>query len=66
MPGPLLSALHALQNRFGYFDDAAVPLLAEILNLSRAEIHGVIAFYDYFRTSAPDRHRLRIFRAEAC
>jgi len=64
--GALLPALHALQDYFGYVDDAAIPLLADVLNLSRAEVHGVITFYDYFRASPPGRHTLRVCRAEAC
>jgi formate dehydrogenase subunit gamma len=66
LPGALLPVLHALQDHFGYVDTAAVPLLAEMLNLSRAEVHGVISFYDYFRTTPPGRRTLRICRAEAC
>jgi formate dehydrogenase subunit gamma len=58
--------LHALQERFGYVDDAAVPDLAEILNLSRAEVHGVITFYHDFRRKPPARHALHLCRAEAC
>lgn len=65
-PAPLLEALHALQDHFGYIDPAAIALLAERINLSRAEVHGVISFYHYFRTAPPGRHTLRICRAEAC
>ena len=65
-PGPLIEALHALQRHFGYVDERAVPLLAETLNLSRADVHGVLSFYHYFRTTPPGRHTLRICRAEAC
>ncbi|MEQ8234275.1 MAG: formate dehydrogenase subunit gamma [Gammaproteobacteria bacterium] len=65
-PAPLLQALHAMQTRFGFVHPDAVPLLAERLNLSRAEVHGVLTFYHYFRTSPPGRHVLRICRAEAC
>ena len=66
MPGALLPILHALQEEFGYVDSAAVPLLADALNLSQAEVHGVISFYHDFRHSPPGRHILRICRAEAC
>ena len=66
IPGALLPMLHALQEEFGYVDEAAVPLLADALNLSRAEVHGVISFYHDFRHSAPGRHVLKICRAEAC
>ena len=66
LDGALMPILHALQERFGYVDDAAVPDLAETLNLSRAEVHGVITFYHDFRRTAPTRHALHICRAEAC
>lgn len=64
--GALLPALHAVQDRFGYVDPEGIPIIAEVLNLSRAEVHGVITFYDYFRTAPPGRHVLRVCRAEAC
>jgi len=66
MDGALLPILHALQDRFGYVDDAAVPLLAEELNLSRAEVHGVITFYHDFRRHPGGRHVVKVCRAEAC
>jgi formate dehydrogenase subunit gamma len=66
LPGALLPILHALQEEFGYIDKAAVPLIASELNLSHAEVHGVISFYHDFRHSAPGRHVLRLCRAEAC
>jgi len=66
LPGALLPILHALQEEFGYIDKAAVPLVADALNLSHAEVHGVISFYHDFRHSPPGRHILRICRAEAC
>jgi formate dehydrogenase subunit gamma len=66
LPGALLPILHALQEEFGYVDEAAIPLVADALNLSKAEVHGVISFYHDFRHSAPGRHVLRICRAEAC
>jgi formate dehydrogenase subunit gamma len=65
-PGALLPVLHALQNTLGYIPSAAVPLIAEALNLSRAEVHGVISFYHYFRDQPPGRHTIRLCRAEAC
>lgn len=65
-PGALLPILHAIQDRFGYVHPDAVPLIAEALNLSRAEVHGVITFYHFFRTTAPGRQTLYICRAEAC
>lgn len=66
MPGATLPVLHALQERFGYVDRAAIPLIAQALNLSQAEIHGVISFYHDFRDAAPGRHVLKLCRAEAC
>ena len=66
MPGALLPILHALQEEFGYIHREAVPLIGEILNLSRAEVHGVVTFYHDFRRAPPGRHVLRLCRAEAC
>jgi formate dehydrogenase subunit gamma len=66
LPGALIPMLHALQEEFGYVDDAAVPLLADALNLSRAEVVGVISFYHDFRREPPGRRVLRVCRAEAC
>jgi formate dehydrogenase subunit gamma len=66
LPGALLPILHALQDEFGYIHEEAVPLVAEALNLSKAEVHGVVSFYHDFRHSPPGRHVLRICRAEAC
>jgi formate dehydrogenase subunit gamma len=66
MPGALLPILHALQDRFGYIDREAVPLIADALNLSRAEVHGVVTFYHDFRQSPPGRQVVRVCRAEAC
>jgi formate dehydrogenase subunit gamma len=65
-PGALLPILHALNHAFGYIDSAAVPMIARALNLSRAEIHGVVSFYHDFRHAPPGRHVLRLCRAEAC
>lgn len=62
----MLPILHALQEEFGYIDEAAVPLLAHALNLSQAEVHGVISFYPDFRKQPAGRHHLRVCRAEAC
>src|SRR6202451_2560805 len=66
LPGALLPILHALQEEFGYIDPQATPLIASALNLSRAEVHGVISFYHEFRHHPPGRHVLRICRAESC
>ncbi len=64
--GPLLPILHDVQEAFGFVPPDAVPLIANALNLSRAEVHGVITFYHHFRTSPPPRHVVQICRAEAC
>ena len=64
--GALMPVLHAVQDSVGYVPDDAVPLIAHTLNLSRAEVHGVVSFYHYFRTHPPGRHVVRICRAEAC
>ncbi|MBY4675430.1 formate dehydrogenase subunit gamma [Marinobacterium arenosum] len=65
-PGALLPILHGIQDRLGYIPSEAVPLIAEALQQTAAEIHGVISFYHQFRTSPPGRHQLQICRAEAC
>ncbi|WP_035690736.1 formate dehydrogenase subunit gamma [Azospirillum halopraeferens] len=64
--GALLPILHALQEEFGCIDDAAIPLLARELNLSRADVHGVVSFYHEFRRTRPGRHVIKVCRAEAC
>lgn len=66
MRGALLPLLHALQEELGHVPDAAVPEIADALNLSRAEVHGVITFYHDFRRKPAGRHVVRICRAEAC
>jgi formate dehydrogenase subunit gamma len=65
-PGPLLVVLHAVQDALGYIPTAAIPRLAEALHLSRAEVHGVVTFYHYFRTHKPGRRVVQVCRAEAC
>jgi formate dehydrogenase subunit gamma len=65
-PGALLPILHALQDRFGHVPENAVPLVAKALNLSRAEVHGVITFYHHFRQQPAGRHVMHVCRAEAC
>jgi formate dehydrogenase subunit gamma len=65
-PGPLLEVLHGIQAALGYVPPAAVPLVAEGLNLSRAEVHGVVTFYHYFRRTPPAVHTVSLCRAEAC
>ena len=65
-PGALMPVLHAVQERFGYIPPEAVPAIARALNLSRAEVHGVISFYHDFRTERPGRKIIRVCRAESC
>ncbi len=65
-PGALLPILHAVQNSLGYVPPEIVPTIAKALNLSRAEVHGVISFYHYFRDHAPGKKTVRICRAESC
>jgi formate dehydrogenase subunit gamma len=64
--GPLIEVLHEVQADFGCIPSGAVPVIARALNLSRAEVHGVVSFYHHFRTRAPGRHVLQICRAESC
>lgn len=64
--GALLPILHALQETFGYVPEAAVRMVAEKLNLSRADVHGVVTFYHDFRHQPPRRHVVKLCRAEAC
>jgi len=65
-PGALLPILHAIQDRIGYIPPDAVPTIASELNLSRAEVHGVVSFYHYFRQTPPGRHTVQICQAESC
>lgn len=64
--GALLPVLHALQAHFGHVPDQAVPIIAEVMNLSRADVHGVVTFYHDFKHEPQGRHVLKICRAEAC
>ena len=66
MPGATLPILHALQEAFGYVPDQAVRMIAETLNLSRADVHGVVTFYHDFRAAPAGTHVLKLCRAEAC
>ncbi|MAN57241.1 MAG: formate dehydrogenase subunit gamma [Paracoccus sp. (in: a-proteobacteria)] len=66
LEGPLLPMLHAVQHEYGCVPEAAVPVLADLLNLSRAEVHGVVSFYHDFRKAPAGKHILRLCRAEAC
>jgi len=65
-PGALLPVLHAVQDRLGYVPPESLALIAHTLNLSRAEVHGVVTFYHHFRTHPPGRTVVSICRAEAC
>src|SRR5262245_7554968 len=66
LPGALLPVLHAIQDALGFIPPSAVPRVAHALNLSQADVHGVITFYHDFRSSPPGRHVLKLCRAEAC
>lgn len=66
LPGALLPVLHDIQEALGHIPPESVPLIARELNLSRAEVHGVISYYQHFRQTPPGRHVLRICCAEAC
>ena len=66
LAGAVLPILHALQREFGYVDREAVLLVAQALNLSRAEVHGIVSFYHDFREAPPGQHVLKLCRAEAC
>lgn len=64
--GPLIPILHAVQDKLGFVPKDAVPKIAHALNLSIAEVHGVVTFYHYFRTNPAGRHVMHLCRAEAC
>lgn len=66
MEGPLLPILHALQDEFGHVPQSVLPVIAKELNLSRAEVHGVMTFYHDYRAEPAGRHVLKLCRAEAC
>lgn len=65
-PGALLPILHAIQDRIGYVPEGALPIIAEMLHQTRADIHGVISFYHHFRTHPAGSNVLEVCRAEAC
>jgi formate dehydrogenase subunit gamma len=65
-PGPLLEVLHGVQDELGFIPPAAVALIAEQLNLSRAEVHGVVTFYHHFRKHPAAQHSVQVCRAESC
>ena len=64
--GAAIEIFHKMMERFGYVDRAIVPVVAETLNLSRAEIHGTLTFYHDFRDHPPGRRTIKVCRAEAC
>lgn len=66
LEGPLLPILHGVQEEFGYVPGEALPVIAEALNISNAEVHGVVTFYHDYRNHPAGRHVLKICRAEAC
>jgi formate dehydrogenase subunit gamma len=66
LEGPMLPILHAIQAEFGYVPEEVKPVIASELNLSRAEVHGVVTFYHEFRDHPAGRHVLKLCRAEAC
>jgi len=66
LPGALLPVLHGVQDALGYVPPGAVTLIAAELNLTRAEVHGVVTFYHYFRCTKPGKQVLQLCRAEAC
>jgi len=65
-PGPLMEILHDIQHEFGFLPESTTAVVAEVLNLSRAEVHGVISFYTDFRTEAPAEIAVALCRGEAC
>lgn len=64
--GALLPILHGVQDALGYIPSDSVPAIAAALNLSRAEVHGVISFYHYFRDTPPGKHTVHLCCAESC
>lgn len=66
LEGPLLPILHEIQEEFGHVPTEALPVIAEALNISNAEVHGVVTFYHDYRSHPAGRHVLKVCRAEAC
>ena len=66
IPGGLMPLLHAIQDDLGYIPEEGYPAISKALNLSVAEVHGVVSFYHHFRTHMPGRHILQVCRAESC
>jgi len=65
-PGALLPILHGIQDALGYIPAESIPEIAKALSLSRAEVHGVVSFYHYFRETPPGNHTIHLCRAESC
>ncbi len=66
LEGPLLPILHGIQEEFGHVPQECLPVIADALNLSRAEVHGVVTFYHDYRSHPAGRHVLKLCQAEAC
>lgn len=66
LEGPLLPILHEIQHEFGYVPQESLPVIADALNLSNAEVHGVVTFYHDYRSKPAGRHVLKLCQAEAC
>jgi len=66
LEGPALPILHALQETFGHVPREAVPMVASALNVSRAEMHGIVTFYHDFREEPAGEHVVKVCRAESC
>ena len=65
-PGALLPLLHAVQEALGYIPETTIAPIAKGLNLSRAEVHGVVTYYHFFRSTPPGKHVVQVCRAESC
>lgn len=66
LEGPLLPILHGIQEEFGHVPAETLPAIAEALNISKAEVHGVVTFYHDYRSHPAGRHVLKLCQAEAC
>lgn len=65
-PGALLPLLHDIQDALGYIPESSLAVIGKALNLSRAEVYGVVSYYHHFRQTPPAKHILQVCRAEAC
>lgn len=66
LEGPLLPILHSIQDEFGFVPDETLPVIAEALNMSNAEVYGVVSFYHDYRREPAGRHVIKLCRAESC